>query len=228
MAAAASATTPAVASASASASAARDVACQVPDRTDPEGMPLWSTLSVEAEAAAEHQSVYNDKVRAETALQETRAELASATQLCEQQRLELDSLRGRGAALKAASAHAVHAGAPWSLEDELRFTALTKAGESGRHSDGLRELLDLAVVATTSRVSDALREAAHARAESERVDRESLAHLESAFHPSDPARLAARALLVQVLGLSHAHCLPYCMLIAPPSLHADCDPLIAC
>jgi hypothetical protein len=44
----------------------------------------------------------------------------------------------------------------------------------GKHSDGLRELLDLAVAATTARVSDALREAAQARAVSERADRESL------------------------------------------------------
>jgi hypothetical protein len=112
--------------------------------------------------------------RQEAALEESRSELANATHLCERQRLELESLRGRGAAVKVASAYAVHTGTPWSKEDELRFHALAKMGDDGKHSDGLRELLDLAVVATTARVSDALREAAHARAVSERADRESL------------------------------------------------------
>ena len=114
------------------------------------------------------------KARQEAALEESRSELANATHLCERQRLELESLRGRGAAVKVASAYAVHTGTPWSQEDELRFHALAKMGDEGKHSDGLRELLDLAVAATTARVSDALREAAHARAVSERADRESL------------------------------------------------------
>jgi len=91
----------------------------------------------------------------------------------------------------------VAAGSAWSVEDEIRFAALQKQGEEARHSEGLRELLDLATVATARRVMDAARDVAHNRAESDRADRESILNLEAAFNPSDPARLVARALLAQ-------------------------------
>ena len=202
----------------------QDVSCQVPDRTDPAGMPVWATLSEEASQATERATMLNDKVKAETATRavcasplddhraqrrhtakqhttkqrtasapasalsvslapaaHTRAtasaltsrprlprsqaqyELHEQQQLCDQQRLELDSYRGRAAAYKAAAAAAVAAGSAWSVEDEIRFAALQKQGEEARHSEGLRELLDLATVATARRVMDAARDVAHNR-----------------------------------------------------------------
>ena len=153
----------------------------------------------EVEALAERQARFADRVRAETSIQRLKHELRAASEVIDAQRFELNALHGRRAALKVANEAALLEGAPWDASRASRLHAASKVGEASVSvtSEDLRDLLDLAVLATGRQVEAALGEAAKARAESERAAADGAAQLETSFHAHDPARVAARALLVQ-------------------------------
>ena len=164
--------------------------------------PVPSAEEEELAAAvfADREALATAKARAEMAMEKSQQELRAATDTLEQQTLELNTLRGRATALKAASDAAAASGSPLGRHDLRRFNELPKSGDAARSvaSEDLRELLDLAIIATSRRVNDALAQAAWARSESERACEAGNAGVEQAFLPHDPGRTAARALLVQL------------------------------
>lgn len=176
-----------------------DRGCQCPDPTaDADEPPLWAQIGPESMAAVERQAIVAERGRMRASLERHQAALARAEGVIDEQRLELQSLRGRGTAFKLAAAAANKAGSPFNKHDDRRFGALRHSGEEQPTSDDLRELLDLATLATGRRVADTIAAAAAARAESERASADGLDHLDSAFDPNDPARKVARALMVQL------------------------------
>ena len=110
-----------------------------------------------------------DKLRAEEALRVTQEALAKATIRLEQQKLQIATLSGRGAALKMASEEASVNGKRWDIKDVRRFAVLPNGPPDFVH-DALRELLDLAVVATQRRVHAAVTEGTKARSEADKAD----------------------------------------------------------
>ena len=169
------------------------------DTQVPTGAGDAEELGSDAQVYSEAQTFFADKVRAEAQLEKTRLELRLAEATNERQRLELETLRGRSTGLRVARETATHVEQrPWERPDNFRFHKVPATPPNkGVFSDDLRDLLDLAVLATSKRVNEALANAANARLESERACEQSNADLEERFLAHDPARIAARALLVQ-------------------------------
>ena len=90
-------------------------------------------------------------------------------------------MRGRSTALRVANEMATGDGAPWSIGDVARFHGVQSPKDATLHSDDLRDLLDLAVLATSRRVNEALTASAQARAESERLSEQAMNELEQRF-----------------------------------------------
>ena len=133
-----------------------------------------------------NEDVYAGKVQAESELHKARADLKQALIKLDRQRVEIDSLKGlRQVTVRVASDEAIRRGRPHSGHDVLRFSALQKASmpppPSPFHSDEMDEVAAQAVVATSRRIEIALMDAARVRADSERVDAESMVALEQAF-----------------------------------------------
>ena len=183
-------------------------AAGLPASDDPalQAPPLAPDLPI-AMVYAERQAYFSDKVRAEIQVDKSRLELKACHALLERQTLELETLRGRGTALRVANEMAnsnalkpkSEGGGAWGVSDARRFHEVPRsvADAYSATSDDLRDLLDLACIATSRRVNEALTTASWARSESERAAEAGSANLETAFANNDPGRVAARALLVQ-------------------------------
>lgn len=87
-------------------------------------------------------------------------------------------------------------GTPWRVDETARYMSIPKDGSAPCAAE-LRDLLDLATLATQRRLTEAIDEAARARAESSKAQAEGLVNLDSAFGAHDEAKMIARTLLVQ-------------------------------
>ena len=151
-----------------------------------------------------------DEALAESSARHLAAELQKALVRIDRQRVEIESLRGlRASAISVANEEAMRRGKTWGGDEVRRFSALQKAPvpppSSPFHSDEMKEVMGQAIVATTRRLTHAVKESSRARVESERAEGESMITLEQAFpsrngiEPNEieqKAKLTMRALLV--------------------------------
>ena len=161
----------------------------------------WDTIVAENCVAA-------DTERAEADMQRLHVELTKANERLRRQKIQIDTLNGRSAAMRLVTAEPSQRGQSWNAQNVRRFTALPR-GPPDFTNDALRELLDQAEQAAARRVRDAVAEGTRARAESEKADTikssqetEVEANLEDALAKvKDPiAELAARAAVVKLIN----------------------------
>ena len=163
-------------------------------------VPLPGDAAGKDEELGGESALVAERVRVAGELEKVKEDLHGAIDVIEKQRLELETVRGRSTALRVANEMVTHDGMPWNQKDVARFHAISRSPpphEKAVYSDDLRELLKLAVLATSKRVNEAIAASSFARHESERTCESGALQLEQAFLPNDPGRMTARALMVQ-------------------------------
>ena len=187
-------------------------ASRMPVATKPALLPAQSSTGIiQAQSGAlPSAEELADEALAESSARHLAAELQKALVRIDRQRVEIESLRGlRASAISVANEEAMRRGKTWGGDEVRRFSALQKAPvpppSSPFHSDEMKEVMGQAIVATTRRLTHAVKESSRARVESERAEGESMITLEQAFpsrngiEPNEieqKAKLTMRALLV--------------------------------